>query len=146
MNLKNELLTSYNLDSSNCWNWKFSKDSNGYGFLFYNSKLRRVHRLAAHLFKNLDLDSKVAVLHTCDNPSCYNPEHLFLGNQSDNMKDMHNKRRHSSSASITCIRGHLLEGDNLYLTPAGRRNCKECRRTSARESYRRHSLTYKLKT
>jgi len=33
------------------------------------------------------------VLHTCDNPLCINPKHLFLGTQSDNMKDASNKKR-----------------------------------------------------
>jgi hypothetical protein len=52
-----------------------------------------VHRLAAHLWLGLDLDSRVCVLHRCDNPPCFNPDHLFLGTQSDNLRDSISKGR-----------------------------------------------------
>jgi hypothetical protein len=47
------------------------------------------------------------VCHTCDNPRCHNPEHLFIGTHSDNSQDMWNKKRHS-------ISGGALPGEHHH--------------------------------
>ncbi len=52
-----------------------------------------VHRLSAHLWKGLDLQSRTQVLHRCDNRRCWNPWHLFFGTQLDNMHDCLAKKR-----------------------------------------------------
>jgi hypothetical protein len=63
----------------------------------------RVHRVAAHLWLDFDLDSPLCVLHRCDVPRCFNPEHLFVGTQKDNTNDMIVKGRariiHAGEAS-----------------------------------------------
>lgn len=51
-----------------------------------------VNRLA-YILAYGDFDETLSVLHTCDETRCINPEHLFLGTQSDNMKDMWDKGR-----------------------------------------------------
>ena len=52
-----------------------------------------VHRLSAWLWSGFDLGSGLNVLHRCDNPPCFNPEHLFVGTQSQNMNEMLAKGR-----------------------------------------------------
>lgn len=47
--------------------------------------------------KLADIKGKV-VMHLCDNPACVNPEHLKLGTQSDNIRDMYNKSRNDLTA------------------------------------------------
>ena len=52
----------------------------------------RAHRLAWMIYHG-PLTSKQHVLHKCDNPLCVNPDHLFIGNQRENMADMKAKGR-----------------------------------------------------
>lgn len=69
-----------------CWEWSGSKDPCGYGRIKSLGKNFSVHRIAYELWIGSVEDN--SVLHKCDNPSCFNPDHLFLGTQADNMKDM----------------------------------------------------------
>lgn len=81
-------------DSSQCWIWVGASNILKYGRI-YSRELRRAepaHRFSWRLFRGA-LSDELDVLHKCDNPKCVNPEHLFLGNQSDNMKDMVSKGR-----------------------------------------------------
>lgn len=76
---------------SGCWIWTKSIHPDGYGSITYKNKSWKVHRLSYLIF-NGTLEDKY-VLHRCDTPSCINPDHLWLGTPSDNMKDMSNKGR-----------------------------------------------------
>lgn len=68
----------------------------------------------------------IEVCHTCDNPICINPAHLFLGTHKQNMTDCRQKGRHFLSAKTLCKRGHPLSGENLYVCSKGLRHCKAC--------------------
>lgn len=84
-------------DSRGCVPWLAYKNANGYGVLQTASTHSRktcAHRIAWVLAKG-DLPPKVLVLHRCDNPSCVNVDHLFLGSQQANVDDMVSKQRHS---------------------------------------------------
>lgn len=77
-----------------CWVWKNNKDRDSYGRVRIGGrKTTGAHRLSYITFVG-QIPNGMRVLHKCDNPSCVNPEHLFLGTHSDNMRDMYNKRRH----------------------------------------------------
>jgi hypothetical protein len=82
---------------TDCWDWNGNKDKLGYARFWIKGKRYLIHRysmmLAGHDIEGLD------VCHKCDNPSCCNPEHLFLGSHEDNMKDMVKKGRHVRPAS-----------------------------------------------
>lgn len=75
-----------------CWEWQAYKNHNGYGEFSYGGRARLASRVAYELSKR-KFDPKLKVLHTCDNPACVNPQHLFLGTQQDNLKDMRDKGR-----------------------------------------------------
>lgn len=72
-----------------CIEWAGPRDKDGYGKTWWQGRHARAHRVAycKHHGLNLsDIDERM-VLHSCDNPSCCNPEHLRPGTNSDNMRD-----------------------------------------------------------
>lgn len=77
-----------------CWEWKAGSRGLGYGTITYNKKQIDAHRLSWMMANNkYNLASKDFICHKCDNPKCVNPNHLFLGNHSINMKDAYYKGR-----------------------------------------------------
>lgn len=67
-----------------CWNWRGRKHR-GYGQFQLNGKCHYAPRVAWAVFHGDPVDKDV--LHKCDNPSCVNPYHLFLGTAKDNVDD-----------------------------------------------------------
>ena len=81
------------IEPNKCWLWKAGKDEEGYGRISVNGKARSAHRTSYELTYGL-IELGKLVLHTCDNPSCVNPKHLYLGTDADNTRDKVNKKRH----------------------------------------------------
>lgn len=87
-------------NENGCWIWPLSKDKDGYGFiklykhygLKEERKQLRVHRVSYEIFKG-KISDNLYVCHKCDNPSCCNPDHLFLGSPKDNAHDSLSKNR-----------------------------------------------------
>ena len=75
-----------------CWIWMAGKTSAGYGTMCRHKKRLYAHRISYELHCGKIPKGK-HVLHKCDNPSCVNPEHLFLGNPLINAHDKIRKGR-----------------------------------------------------
>lgn len=76
-----------------CWEWTGSRHGGGYGLIGINGRSVRTHRFSYEIHKG-PIPKGMKVLHTCDNPPCVNPGHLYAGSHQDNMDDKMEKGRH----------------------------------------------------
>lgn len=74
-------------EENGCWIWRASKDKLGYGRIIYGTRTTFLaHRLSYILFRGEISEGKL-ILHSCNKPSCVNPNHLRIGTDADNAKD-----------------------------------------------------------
>ena len=74
--------------NTGCWDWIACKDKSGYG----RFKNTGAHRWSKENFDSVSVKD-LFVCHTCDNPGCVNPAHLFVGTHQDNINDQKIKNR-----------------------------------------------------
>ena len=80
------------IPESGCWIWTGLLTNSGYGKIGVGLKTVLAHRYSYYTFVK-EIPENLYVLHKCDTKCCVNPSHLFLGTQSDNIKDMYAKGR-----------------------------------------------------
>jgi hypothetical protein len=115
-----------------CIEWMKGKDAYGYGNLSLNGKVRKAHRLAYCEHRGIALEEidGFVVRHRCDNRGCVNPEHLVLGSQADNVRDMYERHRNANQkgeahgrAKLTAdqvkqIKAEYVKGHSQFGQPA----------------------------
>jgi len=105
-----------------CWPWQAAKNAQGYGrFSVYVDHCQRwfsAHRVAWEWTFGA-IPPGIIVCHRCDNPSCVNPTHLFLGTHKDNARDRDQKRRRRAPAGELNGRAKLTASDvdNIRMSP-----------------------------
>lgn len=125
------------LDPSGCWIWTASQQSKGYGQFGSRSggcrrgKSTQAHRIAYELRVG-PIPEGMTLDHLCRNTLCVNPDHLEPVTRGENV--LRGVGFSATNARKThCPRGHDLTGENVYVTPTGRRNCRTCRREQLRQ-------------
>jgi hypothetical protein len=95
---------------SGCWEWQGARRPEGYGNITYEKRTLATHRASYELFCGPIPDGAI-IRHTCDNPRCCHPAHLTPGTQTDNMADMHRRRRARPPRGSKHFKARLVEAD-----------------------------------
>lgn len=96
-----------------CWPWTGSINKrSGHGRIRVGGKLLLTHRFAYLLEHG---EPGACVLHTCDNPPCCNPMHLWLGTAQDNNRDRDEKGRNVNRRGVEHGCARLTEDDVLQI-------------------------------
>ena len=106
-----------------CWLWRGSRTPEGYGQFSLGGRHDR-KRIQAHRWAYKQLKGPIPehlfVCHRCDIPACVRPDHLFLGTQADNIRDMINKNRHGwvthpeRMAHVLRVRKNPIKGERVW--------------------------------
>ena len=123
--------------TSTCWLWTGRTNHDGYGSCGVREgagigRTQRVHRIAWELVIGPIPVEKV-LDHLCRVRHCVNPEHLRVVDSKTNTLAGIGPTA-INARKLVCGEGHPLTGDNLYICPRGRRNCRECKKARTRES------------
>src|SRR5574343_498304 len=86
------------IDEKECWICiSHCKSKDGYPLIRRNDKTISIARAMMEVKYNKELSSEIMVLHSCDNPTCINPNHLRIGTAKDNAQDREKRGRHGST-------------------------------------------------
>lgn len=127
-----------------CWIWLGAMGGNGYGSTWLTGRVVGAHR-AAWLVWRGEIPSGKHVCHRCDVRQCINPDHLFLGTRTENMRDAVSKGRighHTARLTFKdaeAIRGSQARGVELAKRYGVSQNII-CNIRSGRSYRRRHVL------
>ena len=120
--------------NSGCWIWlRGVGGRNGYAVWIWEGRQRRASHLALML-KGIEVTEGFDACHHCDNPTCVNPDHIFVGTRTDNMQDAKRKgRTRGAPQKLFCSNGHKMAPPNMYVDESGRRRCRACGEMHSRE-------------
>ncbi len=120
-------------DLGPCWIWLGNRTNLGYALFHVNVAGKWVKRKAHTVAYEIEVGPAPPGLepdHLCRVPRCVNPSHLEWVTHRENV--LRGRSPAADQARQThCLREHPLSGDNLYVKPNGKRECRACRRILA---------------
>lgn len=142
----------YKIVEGGCWEWQFAKDKDGYGrfYLGIGEDKKKICLPASrysYIIHHGPLESHLQACHTCDNPSCVNPNHLFAGTCKQNLHDAMEKGRKRSAPhpsvntyrrGCRCKNCIKANSDYYYLNHKKIRDAQNKKRAEARKSLEFH--------
>ena len=120
-----------------CWISTRASQPNGYTKIGYRGRTWLTHRLSWYVHRE-PIPDDLVIDHLCRERACVNPDHLEpVSNRTNLLRGAGFVA--SQAKQTTCLRGHPLEGDNLYRPPArpNKRECRTCRIEATRRSKER---------
>jgi len=135
--IKNRIIKNSTKAENGCWNWDKAVKSFGYGYMTIGSRSDgtrntiTAHRASYSEFKE-PIPEGLWVLHKCDNPKCVNPDHLYLGTRTENVRDMVNRGRlspqtgeNNSNAKLSWVDVRAIRAERSSLKTPYRQMAKK---------------------
>jgi hypothetical protein len=116
-----------------CWRYFAGHDKNGYGRIYIDRQSVATHRLSLAIHLKLDIkDHSWQANHKleCRFRDCWNPDHLYKGNKSQNALDCVKEGTHPQASKTHCKNGHKFSPNNTYWHNH-HRQCRTCRKARA---------------
>lgn len=122
-----------------CWLWTGPFGKQRRAIIHQNGKRRIAARVLWEII-NGPIPEGMCVCHTCDNGTCVNPAHLWLGTTQENTQDMLDKGRQWNQKKTHCDHGHEFTPENTRIDKNGKRNCRKCQaHTSLKAHYNKYA-------
>jgi hypothetical protein len=136
LKLKDKILSNTKITESGCMEWLGIKNERGYGMVYTGSTpanrqgMEFVHRAILKSI-GIEIPKGFYSCHKCDNPSCCNPEHLFVGTPSDNMRDARNKGRKPSLKPKELKHKKVISHGTKTMYGNYKCRCSMCKKTNS---------------
>ena len=108
-------------NDNECWDYKGGKQHFGYGQFWFEGKTIGAHKFSYQLHHG-SIPKDMCVCHSCDNPTCVNPKHLWLGTKGENNKDRSNKKRSADRKGELCPTVKLKEYQAIAIKYSNKKN------------------------
>ena len=149
MSIKERLLSNSKIVEGGCREWQGAKKEFGYGYMMTGSrtdnsrKTKSTHRLSYESFIG-KIPEGLWVLHDCDNPSCINPDHLYLGDRKQNVKDMMLRGRLNHSFGENSPNAKLTNSDVINMRIDRKENKTPYRELAVRYGLKSHKSAIEI--
>lgn len=134
---------------NSCWIWTGAGDQHGYGHIF-DGRNRKATHVSWEIYNGIPFPEGMHACHSCDNPRCVNPLHIWPGTRHENMQDSVKKGRFSKPSDpfiaqinrnkTHCKRGHEYSDENTVLIKPGKRECRICKKDRDRRYRERKAI------